>query len=152
MEESEIQPHQAVFHVQTHAHAGGEVADQRLHDAEHAERILGERVLRQYQQAADLIVPHDGEVNHERPPRFYTDAKPLEAEDELCLFGDRAQTVAGTRHHRGQVTAHPCSRNRSRNKNSATPTTAFKIAVTAVCWNAKAPAWPSMARSITHYA
>src|ERR1019366_9092247 len=42
---------------------------QGFHDAEHAQRVLGKRILRQadqraHHQPADLTAPHDGEIDH----------------------------------------------------------------------------------------
>ena len=67
--EAQQQADQAVLHVQAHAHAGGEVSHQGFDDAEHAQRILGKRILRQadqgaHHQPADLAAPHNGEIDH----------------------------------------------------------------------------------------
>ncbi len=108
-EERQQQADQGVVHVQAHAHGGGEIPHQRLHDAEHAERILGKRILRQphqgaHQQSADLAAPHQREVHHHQQ-RHLQKAQKLEEQRNVDLEQDGGQ--GHHQHDPGAETAKP---------------------------------------------
>src|SRR5271157_11846 len=97
-EERQQHPDQGVVHIQAQAHRGREIAHQGVHNAEHAERVLGKRILRQphqgaHRQAGDLAAPHQREV-HRHQQRHLQKAQELEEQRNVHLEENGAQ-----RHH-----------------------------------------------------
>src|SRR6185437_3148144 len=84
--------HDAVLRVDADADRCREVADQRFDDAEHAERVLRKRILRETDkgadhEAADLAAAHQCEVDHHQQ-RHLDEAEKLEEEWYVNLKQD----------------------------------------------------------------
>src|SRR5258708_3796051 len=94
-QEAENQADQRVIHVQPLAHRSGDVADDRLGDAEHAERVLGKRILGQaddgaYQQSADGVAAHEREIYGDDEGQLEI-SQELKKQRDIDLKQDRRQ-------------------------------------------------------------